>query len=92
MNDAAMGEQLIECALQRLRCVSFEPLTKAQDFALVLGQPGNARQRVRHDADGLPLLPEDQNLRFGANDGVGGGEVAAQVLRLELGIARFTPR
>ena len=61
-----------------------QPLAKAQDLALVLGQSRHARQRVRDDAHCLTLLPEDQDLRLGADDGVGGGEVAAQLLHLGL--------
>ena len=85
----ALGEQLIEGRLQALSCRCFQPLPKTQDVRLMPRKSCDSTQRVGHDADGLPLFPENQDLRLSANDGIGCCEIAAQLQALCFGVTRF---
>ncbi len=55
---------------------------KRRNLSGLSGRPGNALQSVGDDAQRLVLLPEQQDLRLGADDRIGGGEAALETARL----------
>ena len=83
----AVGEQDIEPALQFLGGRGLEPLPNREQLLGLAGETGDARQRVRHDADGLALLPEHQHLRLGLDDRLGGQQALAQLGDLGVAVA-----
>ena len=78
----ARGEQGVEGRLEGGGRARLEPVAEAQELVRTVGEAGNARQRVGDDAQRLALLPEDQDLRLGADDRIGGGEAALEAARL----------
>ena len=89
---AAVDEKFFERRLECLRGACLEPLAEAQYFGVMLRQTWNAGQRVRYDTDRLTLFPENEHLRFGANDGVGGGKIAPQLKAFSFCVAGLALR
>jgi hypothetical protein len=86
----SVGEQCVEPGLELLRRGQVEPRPEFQQLRMLLRQPGDPAQRMRHHAHALPLLPEHQHLRLGLDDGLGGQQVFAQLGRF-LRIAVLRP-
>ena len=54
----SVGKERVEPTLQLLSRGKVEPFAEFQQLRVVLRQAGNARQRMRHHAHALALLPE----------------------------------
>ena len=81
------GEQRVEGRFQRRGRARLQPLAEAHEFLRRIGEARNTLQRMGDDAQRLVLLPEQQDLRLGADDGIGGGEAALEAARFDDGAA-----
>ena len=88
LNGLAGFEQRVDRRLEGGGRIRLQPLAKAQELFRTVRQPGNALQGMRNDAQRLVLLPEQQDLRLGADERVGGGEAALEAADLGDGAAR----
>ena len=75
----ALREKRIELGFEVACRLGLEPGAEAHEELRILGEARHGGQRMRGNAHVLALLPEDQDLRLGLDDGFGGREAAAQL-------------